>query len=78
MQLNDPESAQFRNLELAGDAVCGEVNAKNGFGGYVGFQPFYALGSDVLIHSPTGDELIDGVSTSEIRLACLKAESGDT
>lgn len=48
-QLRDPESAQFRNiiktektslLEFGIVTVCGEVNGKNAFGGYVGFQRF--------------------------------------
>lgn len=44
-QLTDPESAQFRSVTASqrGDKwiVCGEVNAKNQFGGYVGFKRFY-------------------------------------
>jgi hypothetical protein len=49
--LKDPESARFRSTTLhANDqnsalpwmAVCGEVNAKNSFGGYVGFRRFVA------------------------------------
>lgn len=52
-RLKDPDSAQFRNLvvhEIAKDDgtvlynVCGEINAKNSFGGYVGFRPFYFSG----------------------------------
>lgn len=49
-QLNDPESAQFRNVRLFSDwtpgnsALCGEVNAKNKMGGYVGFQHFTSFG----------------------------------
>lgn len=51
--LFDPESAQYRVREpinsyyvAMGDAqhgwfVCGELNAKNRFGGYVGFHPFW-------------------------------------
>lgn len=43
--LNDPQSAQFRNIklsELSADEkfLCGEINAKNQLGGYVGFRPF--------------------------------------
>jgi len=43
--LTDPASAQFGELSAAADdanlvAVCGYVNAKNGFGGYVGAKPF--------------------------------------
>jgi len=43
--LTDPESATFRNTSYHGatKAVCGEVNAKNRMGGFVGFTRFYAL-----------------------------------
>ncbi|MBN8649331.1 MAG: hypothetical protein J0L55_15360 [Caulobacterales bacterium] len=39
-KLNDPESAQFENVVISGDAVCGWVNSKNKFGGYVGATMF--------------------------------------
>jgi len=48
-QLKDPESAQFRDVKFkkAGDAgswhMCGYVNAKNAFGGYVGFKRFSGM-----------------------------------
>lgn len=46
-QLKDPDSAQFRNVRWETHAelviLCGEVNAKNGFGGYAGFRPFFAI-----------------------------------
>lgn len=47
-RLRDPASRQFRNIRNPfGGLVCGEVNARNGFGGYTGFQPFFAVfGSD--------------------------------
>lgn len=45
----DPDSALFRNLAVyqgLGDdkplSLCGEVNAKNSFGAYVGYVEFYA------------------------------------
>jgi hypothetical protein len=41
-QMRDPSSVQFRNVKTGTDALCGELNAKNGFGGYVGFKPFVA------------------------------------
>lgn len=57
-RLRDPESAQFRRVrrlplmkEADGTAMglarnyCGEVNARNGFGGYTGFVPFHAMAS---------------------------------
>lgn len=43
-RLKDPESAQFRNQA----GICGEVNAKNSFGGYTGFKRFIAK-SDALV-----------------------------
>ncbi len=37
----DPSAAQFRQVRQGyGATVCGEVNAKNAFGAYVGFTPF--------------------------------------
>lgn len=47
--LKDPESARFSPLMVAvrsGNTVhvCGYVNAKNSYGGYVGEKPFYATG----------------------------------
>lgn len=48
-QLKDPESAQFRDVKFknAGDPeswhMCGYVNAKNAFGGYVGFTRFSGM-----------------------------------
>jgi hypothetical protein len=50
-QMKDPASVEFRNviLNAKSGAVCGEVNAKNSFGGYTGFTQF-AFGSDGSIH----------------------------
>jgi hypothetical protein len=39
-QLKDPMSAQFGQMVRNADSVCGTINAKNGFGGYVGSAPF--------------------------------------
>jgi len=42
----DPDSANFRNLlvtvDKSGRTLCGEVNAKNRMGGYVGYRRFIA------------------------------------
>lgn len=42
--LIDPASAQFANLRIANvdgrDILCGDVNGRNRFGGYVGFTAF--------------------------------------
>jgi hypothetical protein len=41
----DPESVQFKDLIVAktiiSRALCGSVNAKNSYGGYIGFKNFY-------------------------------------
>lgn len=45
--LNDPDSAKFRNERYLGNWLlsdgyyCGEINAKNRMGGYIGYQVFY-------------------------------------
>lgn len=47
-KLKDPGSAQFRNVRFSQTSgvpvTCGEVNSKNSYGGYSGFQRFVASG----------------------------------
>lgn len=51
--LLDPDSAKFQNVRVVNKfLVCGEVNAKNQFGGYVGYQPFFYI--------DTGDSVFSG------------------
>lgn len=47
-RLKDPDSAKFRNERVVGEDrfVCGEVNAKNSAGGYVGFSSYAAFRQD--------------------------------
>lgn len=65
-KLIDPSSAQFRDVRWNDETVCGEVNAKNRMGGYVGFKQFYAdefegkwliyfVGPDTLNGDKSGD-----------------------
>lgn len=50
-QLNDPGSATFQDVTVRKDStVCGKVNSKNKFGGYVGFQDFPSSLEGTLIH----------------------------
>lgn len=66
-QLKDPESARFRNVFVSNTIyisddtpmVCGEVNAKNSFGGYTGFKRFVSHGSVQLIEANMADGEID-------------------
>lgn len=47
-RLKDAESAKFKSVKYAQESpglwkMCGDVNAKNTYGGYAGFTRFYAL-----------------------------------
>lgn len=53
-QLKDPDSAQFKNVKNK----CGEVNAKNTYGGYTGFKRFVVVADSVLIESDQEDEIL--------------------
>lgn len=52
-QMKDPESAQFQNWHYVKASkkspatFCGEVNAKNSFGGYTGFKRFFVKEDDM-------------------------------
>jgi hypothetical protein len=74
--LKDADSARFRAIQYKAEkeagvwAMCGEVNAKNSYGGYVGFAPFLALvikkeqGPLTYVPMGTGDAVGD-VCTAE-------------
>lgn len=49
-RMKDPAALQFRDVRYnpATGVACGQVNAKNSFGGYVGFQDFIVKGDFVL------------------------------
>jgi len=52
-KLKDPSSAKFRKVYFhkGVDGIpvtCGEVNSKNGFGGYGGYQKFVSAGKSEL------------------------------
>jgi hypothetical protein len=59
--LKDPYSAQFRSLEFhetkGRGIICGEINAKNVYGAYVGFRPFVWSPGDskALVLDPTSN-----------------------
>jgi len=70
-QLKDPAAAQFRNITYheRTRAVCGEVNGKNAYGGYVGFRPFaFADGRATVM--PSGDVALKLDAEKAIREAC--------
>lgn len=53
-ELKDPDAAQLRDVranytEEFGMVACGQVNAKNEFGGYIGFRRFVSGGKSVIL-----------------------------
>lgn len=79
--LKDPESAQFRNLQYLADSnsLCGEVNAKNSMGGYVGFKSFAvsAGGNPVILQKLTFNSVIWDKDTAT-KAASLYMQLGDS
>ncbi|WP_194726252.1 hypothetical protein [Noviherbaspirillum malthae] len=69
-QLKDPDSAKFRNL-FSGkydSFLCGEVNAKNSMGGYIGFKRFFAAESAGNYVRFEGDSSFDDGWSNNCRL----------
>lgn len=64
-RLKDPGSAQFRGSVVSRSGgvpvVCGEVNAKNGFGGYTGHQRFVSGGSVQVLETEMAAGEMDGL-----------------
>lgn len=65
-KLKDPYSVVFENIFMSkgangSDVVCGEFNAKNGYGGYVGNKKFFYIetGGDPIIEIE-GSSVISG------------------
>ena len=76
-QTRDPGAAQFRNMYVAdlsnGDRVyCGEMNASNGVGGYLGYTPFYMRQSGGAIKALNWEARSADFSAAK----CAEARSG--
>jgi hypothetical protein len=69
--LKDSDSARFQQIivSVTADCVTGEVNAKNGFGGYGGFQTFAMTNGKISI----GDDR----ATTKASTACINANTAD-
>lgn len=81
--MKDPAAAQTRNLvayDLSGGqgrAICGELNGKNAFGAYVGFQPFFLRVKDgklVTEYAGSGDP--DDLDRFMAEKGCREAATG--
>lgn len=73
--LKDPESARFRKLRLVdykgGLLACGEVNAKNSYGGYVGFSQFMAGSNYVILLGESNARAgLSGIDMSLVSTVC--------
>lgn len=68
-QLSDPPAARFRNVVAHEKVICGEVNGKNGFGAYAGFERFS-------VDRQSGSIKITSSNDSHpvVSLECLTAE----
>lgn len=68
-ELKDPDSALFRDERIIGvwlpkkAILCGDVNAKNAMGGYVGYKPFTSFGG-----------MYADIATSEVMLEVVNAQ----
>jgi hypothetical protein len=60
----DPDSAKFRKLSVVRGSVCGEVNSKNGFGGYVGYKRFVSVAGVVSLHDDGSSKFSEFHETS--------------
>lgn len=76
-KLTDPDSALFRNEIMLGGIlsgiVCGEVNAKNKMGGYVGYTEFFVVISKLKALDFAGEISRDRLSADHVREVCSKA-----
>lgn len=73
--LKDPDSAKFKNIRMmdydGGKILCGEINAKNSYGGYVGYKRFVAGTSAATIYSTsTKYQNVNDASNAGIVAAC--------
>ena len=73
-ELKDPDSAKFRNVRIVtylnGAVVCGEINAKNSYGGYVGFRRFAGSTYSSSLSSTDTDPAVVEAHDAGIDAAC--------
>ena len=81
--LKDPDSALTRDLrayELSdgqGRIICGEMNGKNSFGAYVGYQTFYLRVKDgAVVSKIVGSGEAEDLDLARAREGCTNAATG--
>lgn len=79
--LKDPDAAKFRDIGIyksttgkGGVSVCGEINAKNSYGAYVGFRKFLVSDDIAIIDGAEGGLSYDslGPALCHERIASVK------
>ena len=74
----DPISTQFQKMKLVHNntELCGEINAKNSYGGYVGFKPFAVTvdGSVIVLQKISMEDarMLSKLNAEERKLLNLK------
>ncbi|WP_052034146.1 hypothetical protein [Sphingobium lactosutens] len=78
--LLDPNAAQFRKVEPAGEnCFAGEINAKNKVGAYTGFRPFLVdlrKGEVAIAAEPPSDQHDSDAAISLARYGVFAADCG--
>ncbi len=72
-QLKDPASAQYRDVRAFDQTgtvmVCGDVNAKNSYGGYTGFEGF-VFWNDKLTFPGGNNDIVSMHQRKFVKLLC--------
>lgn len=69
----DPSAVQWRELFISKDnftSLCGEVNAKNSYGAYVGFKRFFVSSSDFMMIENSDNAGARDVFLSQWKIFC--------
>ncbi|NAW35014.1 hypothetical protein [Halomonas alimentaria] len=79
-RLKDPESAKFKDIFLSvpdsdelNSSTCGQVNAKNSFGGYNGYKWFFMVGDEPNFWE-VNPKYNYSVNNDMIKLLCIRAK----
>lgn len=81
-RLKDPDSLKLRNVRAytvsTGDRIiCGEYNARNSFGGYTGYSPFYMRTRNGVVLKSRAYDPSDDLLNDAISIACQEAARGE-
>lgn len=74
--LRDPDAARYHSERLvtnsSGKSLCGQVNARNAFGGYVGYRAFIVTHDAVLLAPDAAGEDIDSLTQQRDFLLAMR------